>query len=100
MRLLDLTSVMMGLAYRYHLRSNSGSNGPVAKESHRFLVAGPFIWTPDFGRPSIPTHPFYVLATAAARLRAQQAHPCSGANRFASGPPTAQVPFLLSAESS
>jgi hypothetical protein len=26
----------------YHLRSNSGSNGPIAKESHRFLVAGPF----------------------------------------------------------
>jgi hypothetical protein len=25
-----------------HLRSNSGSNGPVAKECHRFLVAGPF----------------------------------------------------------
>ena len=26
----------------YHLRSNSGSNGPIAKECHRFLVAGPF----------------------------------------------------------
>jgi hypothetical protein len=32
----------MGLALRYHLRSNSGSNGPIAKECHRFLVAGPF----------------------------------------------------------
>ncbi len=26
----------------YHLRSDSGSNGPIAKECHRFLVAGPF----------------------------------------------------------
>jgi hypothetical protein len=26
----------------YHLRSNSGSNGPIAKECHRFLVVGPF----------------------------------------------------------
>src|ERR1700754_4296058 len=37
-----LTSALAGLAYKYHLRSNSGSNGPIAKESHRFLVAGPF----------------------------------------------------------
>ena len=37
-----LTSQMRGLAWIYHLRSNSGSNGPIAKESHRFLVAGPF----------------------------------------------------------
>ena len=38
----DLTSPRTGLAWRYHLRSNSGSNGLVAKECHRFLVAGPF----------------------------------------------------------
>ena len=37
-----LTYGMEGVAYIYHLRSNSGSNGPIAKESHRFLVAGPF----------------------------------------------------------
>ena len=37
-----LTSRLRGLPYRYHLRSNSGSNGPIAKECHRFLVAGPF----------------------------------------------------------
>src|SRR5215472_2180540 len=39
---LGLTSSKRGLACIYHLRSNSGSNGPIAKESHRFLVAGPF----------------------------------------------------------
>jgi hypothetical protein len=33
----------------YHLRSNSGSNGPIAKECHRFLVVGPF----KFGRESL-----------------------------------------------
>jgi hypothetical protein len=37
-----LTSSERRLAYIYHLRSNSGSNGPIAKECHRFLVAGPF----------------------------------------------------------
>jgi hypothetical protein len=37
-----LTSPITGLACKYHLRSNSGSNGLVAKECHRFLVAGPF----------------------------------------------------------
>src|ERR1700758_1840616 len=37
-----LTSLLGGLALNYHLRSNSGSNGPIAKECHRFLVAGPF----------------------------------------------------------
>ena len=37
-----LTSRQRGLALNYHLRSNSGSNGPIAKECHRFLVAGPF----------------------------------------------------------
>ena len=37
-----LTYGTEGVAYIYHLRSNSGSNGPIAKESHRFLVAGPF----------------------------------------------------------
>src|SRR6266446_6464214 len=37
-----LTSPQRGLALNYHLRSNSGSNGPIAKECHRFLVAGPF----------------------------------------------------------
>src|SRR5579872_4656599 len=37
-----LTSPQRGLALKYHLRSNSGSNGPIAKECHRFLVAGPF----------------------------------------------------------
>ena len=37
-----LTSAGTGLACNYHLRSNSGSNGLVAKECHRFLVAGPF----------------------------------------------------------
>jgi exonuclease III len=30
----------------YHLRSNSGSNGPLAKECHRFLVVGPFKFCP------------------------------------------------------
>src|SRR5580700_3536347 len=38
----SLTSRQRGLAWIYHLRSNSGSNGPIAKECHRFLVAGPF----------------------------------------------------------
>src|SRR5580700_6252630 len=38
----SLTSRQRGLAWLYHLRSNSGSNGPIAKECHRFLVAGPF----------------------------------------------------------
>src|ERR1019366_4713823 len=37
-----LTSAKSGLALKYHLRSNSGSNGPIAKECHRFLVVGPF----------------------------------------------------------
>jgi hypothetical protein len=37
-----LTSGAAGLAWKYHLRSNSGSNGPIAKDCHRFLVAGPF----------------------------------------------------------
>ncbi len=37
-----LTSSQTGVALIYHLRSNSGSNGPIAKECHRFLVAGPF----------------------------------------------------------
>jgi hypothetical protein len=37
-----LTLGAQGLAYKHHLRSNSGSSGPIAKESHRFLVAGPF----------------------------------------------------------
>src|SRR5204863_9531490 len=47
-----LTSRMRGLAWMYHLRSNSGSNGPIAKESHRFLVAGPFKfdWKDNYGR--------------------------------------------------
>jgi hypothetical protein len=27
---------------KHHLRSNSGSNGPAAKKSHRFLAIGPF----------------------------------------------------------
>ena len=37
-----MTSAKRGLALNYHLRSNSGSNGPIAKECHRFLVVGPF----------------------------------------------------------
>jgi hypothetical protein len=37
-----LTSGIAGLAWKYHLRSNSGSSGPIAKDCHRFLVAGPF----------------------------------------------------------
>ena len=37
-----LTSPRTGLAYKYHLRSTSGSNGLVVKESHRFLAASPF----------------------------------------------------------
>jgi hypothetical protein len=41
-----LTSCLTGLAWTYHLRSNSGSNGPIAKECHRFLVAGPFKFFP------------------------------------------------------
>ena len=36
----------------YHLRSNSGSNGPIAKECHRFLVAGPFNCLPIANRSS------------------------------------------------
>src|SRR5437868_9263423 len=39
---LSLTSGRRRLPYRHHLRSNSGSNGPIAKKSHRFLAAGPF----------------------------------------------------------
>jgi exonuclease III len=34
---------------KYHLRSTSGSNGPIAKECHRFLVAGPFEFFPIIG---------------------------------------------------
>src|ERR1039457_6047035 len=37
-----LTTSQTGLALDYHLRSNSRSNGRIAKECHRFLVAGPF----------------------------------------------------------
>ena len=37
-----LTSAPAGLALNYHLRSNSGSNGPLAKDCHRFLVVGSF----------------------------------------------------------
>src|SRR5581483_11586146 len=39
---MSLTLGLGGLTWSYHLRSNSGSNGPEAKESHRFLASGPF----------------------------------------------------------
>jgi hypothetical protein len=41
----------------YHLRSNSGSSGPVAKDCHRFLVVGPFKLLGRVGRPIVSPVP-------------------------------------------
>src|SRR5207248_4821924 len=83
----------------YHLRSNSGSNGPIAKESHRFLVAGPFNCegllqafqeaspaeplrvTP----PSIPVA--FAPATPVPPPPVPPGHPCTGVNRYGNPPP-------------
>src|ERR1700691_835241 len=89
-----LTSRQRGLALNYHLRSNSGSNGPIAKECHRFLVAGPFKCAPLTPRQTpVPALP----PTPALPLRAARLHSDSAANRSALGLRAWPASCLLSA---
>src|SRR5579863_5962645 len=90
---------MGGLAWKYHLRSNSGSNGPVAKDCHRFLVAGPFKYS-GFLKESFllrPSRALFSPPTPALPPPTRPAHLYTYENKSSHGLPAEPVFFLLSA---